>query len=170
MATLGYRGRLIHPLKVRIARLDRAAIRASGRYDDATRSPGVDVSTGVRRPNRLVVGEGEVVELDAQVEDGLDALQQRLAGNDQEVRMTMVFHFLHLEALGLVDARSGEALCPREGDRLVGVYQQDGSPAYVPDPRHTLVTCVGAPQHGGLGGGRNLLIAQFERRRTASQT
>jgi hypothetical protein len=167
MASLGYRGRLLHPLKIRVARLSTDAIRTAGMYNDATRAPKIDTSTGVRRTARTVVGEADVVELDAQVEDGLDALQQRLSGNDQEVRMVLVVHFVQLEALGLVDTATGEALCPRERDRLVGIYQIDGSPAYVPDPRLHTIVCTGAPSHGGLGGGRNLCLSTWERRRTA---
>lgn len=164
---LGYRGRLIRPLKIKIARLSTADIRAAGLYNDETRVPKIDTSTGVRRTARAVAGEDEVVELDAQIEDGLAAFQQRLSGDDPENRSTLVIHRIQLETLGFIDPATGEALCPKRGDRLVGIYQQDGSPAFVPDPRVHLITCTGAPNHGGLGGGMNLVLSTWARRSTA---
>ncbi|MGN6107860.1 MAG: hypothetical protein ACTHU0_22320 [Kofleriaceae bacterium] len=128
------RGRLIFPFLAELARLDTQGIAegdpdgagplASG-YDPDFRE-GVlldDDDDGIGERHRR---ELALVRLPCQVEpEVFDALRLFAAGNAPRSNIDLVFHFRDLEALGLVDATSGDAML-RPGDRLVGLLDTHG--------------------------------------------
>lgn len=166
------RGRLINPFDVEIAPLDTAATAedptgpgdtiASG-YDEDFQEPVVLTGAGgVREPGRR---EGAIIRLPAQIEvaqyERLIAFQN---GDSPDSRVTLVFHFRDLERAGLVDGPTGEALVRRR-DRLVAVYRRC-STQLVQRIRNPpgLYAVEAAPELGGLGLHRNLLLVTFEDR------
>jgi hypothetical protein len=150
------RGKLICPLVVELARIDTAGTKTAGKYDPTFRT----LKPGTSRT------ELAPIKLHAQVEQGTHEQQnQTQAGNVPDTRVTCVFHFRELEALGLVDAATGDALI-RVGDRLVAIYDRTGAikdGSYKPANGAAYATKV-EPGGLGLGGRRNLLIVVFEDR------
>lgn len=166
------RGRLIFPMKVKIAPLDAAATaseQGSGvgpGYDPDFREP-------VRLPETgLVVGpsaraEGELVELSAQVEDeAWEQLRMARSGDIAAINVVLVFHFKELEARGFIDEESGDATCPRKGDRLEGIYDPRTGAVIQRVPTPPGLYCVEAqPRSYGLSSlKRNLLVCTFRSR------
>jgi hypothetical protein len=92
------------------------------------------------------------------------------AGTSPRSQMALVFHFKDLERLGLVDAATGEALI-RTGDRLAGIYDKAGRLVQAirtpPGLYATEVRPIGFGLHRA-GPTRNLLLVQFDERRTAA--
>lgn len=154
------RGRLICPFLATIYRLDTRAIDVAGGYDPDFRTtkhayPGnVGARTSTRR-------EFAPVDLRCQVEVGRwEAQRQMASGNARDDQLTLVFHFVELEALGLVDAVTGDALI-RVNDRLSALKRLDGALVQkIPEPG----LFATEPQIGGIGigGRRNLLIVSFD--------
>lgn len=166
---MAYRGRLIHPLLVRIRHLNRAALRAENRYDDILRAPIPDTSTGVLREARAILpAEDTFVELRAQVEDEAGALRMRATGDDADVRLQLIFHMDDLRALGLVSADTRLPSVPDIGDRLEEVRALDGTPRWSPPSPYAIV-CVEGKGHGGLGGDVNLWITRWAKRELGAQ-
>jgi hypothetical protein len=169
------RGRLIFPMKVRIARLDLtgtaapAAPLASG-YDPVFRETRVaPAANAVAGPEARV--ELAPIILKAQVEDQSweEYLASRTGDLDvEEVRL--VFHFKELEDRGLVDATTGDALVPRKGDRLDAILdpRTEAIVQVVPNPPGLF--CVHAqPRSYGLRSlRRNLLVVTFRSRMQGS--
>jgi hypothetical protein len=118
---MSYRGALIFPITAEIGRLDLTATAAdpdgagpmvSG-YDADYREPVVTPSgDGLGVINRREL----MVKVPAQVDglntdgDDLQRLQMLSSGDTKMNVMTLVFHFVDLERLGLVDLTSGRAL------------------------------------------------------------
>lgn len=111
------------------------------------------------------------VRIPCQVEpDALDELRLFDTGASPRLRVVLVFHFRHLERLGLVDARTGAPLLG-PGDRLDALYDRAGALVQsFPVPPGLYVTDLRA---SGFGLGtrrprRNLLLAVFEDRQQAT--
>lgn len=176
---MGYRGRLIWPFVARIARLDRASTSAdpdglggqTSGYDDLFREarqlPEPDVQHG-----RDARTELEPLDLRCQIEDlAWDQLRMMMTGPSPSVEVTLVFHFLELELLGLIDSETGTALAPVVGDRLVSIHRSIDL-ALVQKVRHPPgLYCVHAePRSHGLSGlERNLLVCTFRERDTSAE-
>ena len=166
---MAYRGRLIHPLLVRIRHLNKPAIRAAERYDDILRAPIPDASTGALREARNVLpGEDAFIELHAQLEDEAGALRMRATGDDADVRFQLVFHMDELRDLGLVDEDTQLPSVPAIGGRLEEVRALDGTLRWAPPSPYKIV-CVGGDAHGGLGGEVNLWITRWTKRDLGAQ-
>jgi hypothetical protein len=166
---MAYRGRLIHPLLVRIRHLNKPAIRAAERYDDILRAPVPDVSTGVIRDARDVLpGEDAFVELHAQVEDEAGSLRMRPTGDDADIRFRLIFHLDELRTLGLIDADTQFPSVPAIGDRLEDMRALDGTLRWAP-PNPYKIVCVEGEAHGGLGGDVNLWITRWTKRDLGAQ-
>ncbi len=156
-----YRGRLLFPFLADLRRLDTNATRAASGYDDDFKTTrrtypngpaGAAVSTRVELP---------VVQLRCQVEMGRwEAQRQTASGNAPDTDLTLVFHFEELEAKGLVDAATGDALI-RVNDRLVALRRvRDGAIVRAGSRPDVFATEV-QPAGIGLGGERNLLVVVF---------
>lgn len=169
----GYRGRLIWPFLARIARLDLASTAAdpdgagalASGFDDVYREP-VQVPDGTQT-GRDARAELEPIDLDCQVEDeAWETLRMMRSGNATRLELTLVFHFAQLEALGLVDATTGDALAPRVGDRLVAIVDRATREITQAVPTPPGLYCEEAqPRSYGLSGGkRNLLVCTFRER------
>jgi hypothetical protein len=155
------RGRLLFPFLAEIFRRDPAHTT----YDpDFRESVVVGSGEGPGTPDRA---ERPPVLLLCQVEPESDeALQPMGAGNDPHTRLRLVFHLADLEARGLVDAETGEALV-RVGDRLGALLTRTGGLVRRFSPG---LYAVEARAIGwGLGGRQNLLLVMFERRPTAAR-
>jgi hypothetical protein len=160
---MGYRGRLIEPFIATVHRVDTSGTEAvaGGGYDPDFRAtkhsyPG---NVGARASTRRELAP---VDLRCQVEMGRWENQRQVAsGNAPDSDLTLVFHFRELEALGLVDSVSGDALL-RVNDRLSEIKRvSDGLRVQaVRNPPGLFATEV-QPAAFGLGGERNLLIVVF---------
>lgn len=157
------RGRLLFPMTVELARLDTNATSLAGGYDADFKTVKTTYPAGVKTSARV---ELPIVTLKAQVEMGKWQGQQSLqAGNAPDTRLTLVFHFRELEAKGLVDPTTGDALI-RVNDRLVNVYSRSGSilEQKVRTAAGSLYATEVQPAGIGLGGRRNLLVVTFDER------
>lgn len=167
----GYRGRLIWPFIARIARLDLAGTAAdpdasgplTSGYDDVYREPiqipavGSQVGTNARV-------ELAPIDLPCQVEDeAWETLRMMRTGNVARAELLLVFHFRSLEAAGLVDPTTGDALAPRIGDRLVSIHRTPDLALVQAVPTPPGLFCEEAqPRSHGLSGlARNLLVCTF---------
>lgn len=114
------RGRLIQRFKAEVARLDTTATRAGGYYDDDFREV-VTVDgdgDGIGESQRQ---EHAAVLIPCQIGSrSWEAMRSNDLGVVPQTQLIMYFHFSDLEALGLVDATSGESLL-HIGDRLVSI-------------------------------------------------
>lgn len=169
------RGRLIHPFKAKIYRLD---VTATAADPDAggPRTAGYDRT--FREPKRIVSAtntnsrkELAPVLLPCQFEgdEQQGALKQTSAGDDGGTTIRLILHFQDLEAMGLVDPTSGEALI-RKGDRFESMHDYTSEELIQFVGGASLgeggLYCVEArPVSWGLSGmRRNLLIAVFNDR------
>lgn len=159
-----YRGRLIFPLIADLARLNTAATQTASGYDDVFRSPKISYPSGATGPRVSSRVEHTVIQLRCQVEASRFAEQhQQPSGNAPNHQLGLVFHFVDLEAAGLVDLATGDALI-RVNDRLVALRRLNGTLAQtIPMPAGLYATEV-QPIGLGLGGDRNLLLVQFNDR------
>lgn len=168
----GYRGRLIWPMLARIARYDTAATAAdpdgagpeTTGYDPIFREPRrVDDGSQVGRSAREDMAP---IDIPVQVEDDQwEALRMATAGDDPGTAISLIFHFRDLERLGLVDATTGDALCPRKGDRLVAIVDSRTLAVVQAIPGDGIFCVQAQPRSYGLSGlTRNLLMAMFQER------
>jgi hypothetical protein len=68
------------------------------------------------------------VRIPCQVEPGeFESLHMTTSGNSPQTRVVLVFHFMDLERLALVDPTTGQALI-RVGDRLAALCDRVGTP------------------------------------------
>ncbi len=121
------RGRLVFPILAELHRLDRRGIAAS--------TPSYDVD--FKEPALLDVGEAigvrarrehPPIRVPCQIEsEAFEALGEMSgAGATLHSQLRLVFHFQHLERVGLVDATTGAALiCV--GDRVDGFFDTTGA-------------------------------------------
>lgn len=173
----GYRGRLIFPFQCSIARLDTAATLANtaggafpgGGYDHVFREP--QVVAGADNLDDSARVEAVVEAVPCQVVTGkgpFGQLQQMLGGTVHKVKIMLVFHYVQLEALDLVDA-DGSAVF-KVNDRLVSISRSDGTVMRDFEAAPLYATHV-EDRSFGLGGlQRNLLAVTFEHRDTSSLT
>lgn len=164
---MGYRGRLIWPVLVRLAQLDTTETAAdpdvggalTSGYDDDFREP-VRLPVSGGGPGTVVRAETLSDFLPAQIEvSRWDDRRQAFSGNLPEGSVLIVFHFSDLEERDMIDA-NGEAKI-RVGDRLEGIYQYDDQ-ALVQRPSIPLFAVQPQPNSFGLDGlRRNLLLLGF---------
>lgn len=176
---MGYRGRLIWPFVARIARLDRSAIaddpdgagELESGYDDDFREPRQLPASGSQEGVDARV-EMEPIDLRCQIEDiAWEQLRMMRSGVATQIEVVLVFHFSDLELLGLVDATTGTALVPVIGDRLISLHRSIDLSLIQAVPTPPGLYCVESiPRSYGLSGlERNLLVATFRERQTASE-
>lgn len=164
------RGRLINPFLAEIAQLDTVATEAdpdgegplvSG-YDDDFKETAI-VGTALQ-PRADTRKEKPLLRVPCQVEvSTLETLEQLSAGASPSSRVTLVFHFEHLEQAGLVHEATGTALI-RVNDRLVAIYSCDGELVHSVRTPPGLYAIEVQPQSFGLGLSRNLLLVTFQER------
>lgn len=164
---MGYRGRLIFPMLVRLAQLDTVAMAAD---PDGAGPLTTGLDPDFREPVRLpVVGGGPGTDtrqetlsdfLPCQVEVAKwDDRRQAYTGNLPEGSLILVFHFGDLEDRLMIDDH-GEAKI-RVGDRLEGIYAFD-TQELIQRPRTPLYAVQPQPNSFGLDGQRrNLLLLGF---------
>ena len=165
------RGRLIDPFSAEIAQLDVAATAADP--DDSgplTSGYDQDFKETVMVPSATWRGvdarrEKPPIQVPCQVEvAAFNELQELLTGNSPRSQLTLVFHFVDLERMNLVDLKTGAALL-RVNDRLVSIrdYHTGEVVQTVRTPPGLYIT-EAQPQSFGLGLRRNLLLATFNER------
>lgn len=169
------RGRLINPFQAEIAQLDTVATDAdpdgpgplTSGYDDDFKET-VAYSAGAQ-PRVDARQEKPLLRIPCQVEvSTLETLEQLGAGASPHSRLTLVFHFEHLEQVGLVDPVTGTARL-RVNDRLVAIYSCDGELVHSVRTPPGLYAIEVQPQSFGLGLSRNLLVVTFQERAVAAR-
>ena len=168
------RGRLIFKFLADLRRLDTQATSAPGSglhqgYDADFKEPGlVDRDgDGIAERERI---ELPFIMVPCQVEPKeLENLQMLASGDSPRSNIGLVFHFLDLERLGLVDTQSGQALI-RPKDRLAGLYDLCGALIQTIRTPPGLYVTQTLPRGFGLCRSRpcrNLLLVTFEARQLA---
>lgn len=163
------RGRLIRPQIVEVGLLDLIATATD--TGDPSLPDGYDAD--FREPVRLPVEGGgpgttqrveKCAQFRAQIElPRVDETKQTFGGNIPQTTLVVVAHFADLEALGLVDSTTGEAMI-RTMARLKAAYTLGGK-LIQNFERLDLYALQVAPASFGLAGGtRNLLIVTFGQR------
>jgi hypothetical protein len=155
---MAYRGRLLRPLVVEIAQLDTNATELAEGYDPVWRTPKTTYPGGVRTKGQQYKPS---IRLRAQVEPASEAAQQRtVAGDVPDSKMVLVFHYIDLAALNLVDENGHPKI--RVNDKLLAVYTRGAVliKRLIPELFATEVLDTGL----GLGGDRNLAAVTFEDR------
>lgn len=158
---------LIFPKSVTIGRLDTAATAAS--------SPGVQPpfrSMRVGNANdgspRETAQKFVPITLEAQVETGRfrDA-RMTSTGNSPGANMRLVFDRGDLEAVGLIDAGTGQTLF-KDGDRLERITELDGTDFWVARQGHTgyLRVTQAEPTDFGFRSGASTVVLHVEERPT----
>lgn len=167
---MGYRGRLIWPIRAKIEQLDTAATKANAGtapsgYDRFFREPVKTASGGDSRVYR------DPVMLPCQFKDRSEGpyskLEQFPDGRVLRFRVKLLFHYIDLEMQGFVDSEGRCSFQP--SDRLLSLYENDGT---------TLIRSFDAPElycvhvqdrSFGLSGlKRNLVMLYFDDRDTTS--
>lgn len=169
-----YRGRLINPFTVVIARLDTVQTRnvdpdgageLTGGFDDVFREPHVVDGGGGAR---VSVREEQEVSLPAQIEDRVgEQLRPFPSGDSPAMSMQLTLHFKDLEAAGLVGSDGVAAIHKR--DRLVEIRDpktNDLIQSYRGSPGLYVVEVT--PAGFGIGLKRNLLLVRLEQRDIAT--
>lgn len=169
------RGRLINPFLAEIAQLDTVATGAdpdgpgpliSGYDDDFKETVIVGSSPQTRADTRR---EKPLLRIPCQVEvSTLETLEQFSTGASPHSRLTLVFHFEHIEQAGLVDEATGVAVL-RVNDRLSAIYACDGQLVHSVRTPPGLYAIEVQPQSFGMGLSRNLLVVTFQERAVAAR-
>lgn len=167
------RGQLIFPFLVDIAQLDTAATAAdpddtgplTSGYDPDFREPVMvpPVSGSGSAPVHRVEN---IVQLYAQIETEEEGrVQMMVSGVSPQSRRVLIFHFVDLEAAGMVDATTGRAKLRAPGDRLVAIRHPDTHELIEAIPDYPGFWAVSVESIGwGLSPDRNLLKVVFEDR------
>lgn len=169
---MGYRGRLIFPMLVRIGRIDLATM---GTDPDGAGPLTSSFDADFREPIRVANGtqagasartEYALVELPAQIEDQeWKSLSMESTGNDPRTTVTLVFHFADLERLGFIDPATKTATCPIVGDRLDAIIDPNTGDVEQKSPTPGIYCVHAEPRSYGLGSRRrNLLVCTFSER------
>ncbi len=161
-----YRGRLIFPKLIEIARLDTAAVEAAQRYDHAQREIRI---SNKNKPGQLRTnprdGHETLVRVKAQIET--DAYQRIAMGGLGSVplsRMMCVCFGPELEEAGLLDATTKQPLL-KNTDRLAAIYELDETLILtIADPPGLYANQVQPTGFGFGTGGFNLVELLFEAR------
>ena len=165
-----FRGRLIYPFTVQIARLDIAATAADPDgagplttgldpdFKEIVVLPTADGVGAAARAETLIKLPGQFVSTSAFAD-----LQAAATGNLASVEFQILFHFRDLESLGLVDAITGSAKI-KIGDRLNAIYDYSSGVLVqaVKNPPGAFITR--AKPIFGLQMRRNLLECTFKSR------
>lgn len=165
---MSFRGRLICPFVIELARLDPEATAAvdppgpvgvgyDSLFDEPTLEGPVDAGQPVRRELAPILIPAQIEE------DSWEALAMVEAGNLPDTAIEATCFYPDLEDMGLVDG--GGMPMIRHGDRLVSIQRQDG--AVVVTPRDSLYVVQVRPEGFGLSlvnPSRNLLCLVFEPR------
>ena len=165
------RGRLIRPQLATIAILDTVETAATTGDPDIAGGYDEDFKEPVRLP--AVGGDGgpgttqrveRVVQVRAQIElPKVGAQQMTFSGNTPQTQMVLVCHFEELEAAGLIDPSTGEALL-RIAARLVEAHTLGGQLIQNFERLNLYVKEANPASWGLAGGTRNLLLLTFEQR------
>lgn len=155
---MAYRGRLIFPFLAELYQLDTAATEAdpdgagpmtSGYDKDFRETLHVPDDIGDKQIGESARKEKAKIRLECQVEPGtFEAMSMLFSGQIPDTQMALLFHFAELEARGLVDKASGDAMI-RPGDRLGGLYDIKGSVVQrIKNPPGLFVTEARPTGHG----------------------
>ena len=169
---MGYRGRLIRPMVVKIQQIDMLATRTGGGYDDTLDEPrlvavpdvgGIPPIGSPRGPTATVYSA--TLLLSAQINPiSMEQQRQTGSGDDPRRMLELTFHFRDLEAKGMIGTDGQSTL--RINDRLVGI----ASPNYRTDEnwridQYLYVMGDQNDSYGLPGANRNLLILTFQERK-----
>lgn len=169
---MGYRGRLIRPMIVKIQQINMLATRSGGGYDDTLDEPklvavpdvgGIPPIGSPRGPAATVYNA--TILLSAQINPiSMEQQRQMGTGNDPLRTLELTFHFRDLEALGMIGT-DGQATL-QINDRLVGI----ASPDYNTNEDWRIDQYLYAmgdqnDSYGLPGADRNLLILTFQERK-----
>jgi hypothetical protein len=172
---MGYRGRLIWPFAVTIARLNTSAT--------ASNTGGGAVTSGFdhdfREPQVLDGGDGaedtstrtetliELLPCQIHTAKGqFEQMTQMLSGAVFKYNLPLVFHYIDLETRGLVEDDGSPIIKPN--DRLVALYRNDGTLIRRFDNPELFAAQVQDRSWGLSGLQRNLLMINFKERETSS--
>lgn len=158
MSSLGYRGRLICPIKIGVARIDTATIESNNDYDSVFKTPVVRKTFGARGEREQGRREHPEIILQAQSEIvDFNKMQQGPNGNVPDYRVSYVLWRPSLEALGLIDTATGKPLVGIN-DRITAKYRKrDEALLRVFDSPEIFVTAA-VDAGEGFDGRTNLLI------------
>lgn len=158
MGLLGYRGRLICPIKIGIARIDTATIESESGYDPVFKTPLKSKPFGARGPREGSRRELAEILLPAQSEIlDFNKMRQGPSGDVPDYRVSYVLFRPHLEKLGLIDSTTGKPLIGKN-DRITAKYKKrDESLIRTFEDPQVFVTEV-ADAGEGFDGQTNLLI------------
>ena len=172
---MSYRGRLIWPFLCDISSLDTAATAAFpgtggvvGGYDPDFREP-VMVDQGPTLPDVSARQDRIRQHIPCQVHPergNYNALNQKLSGSDKNFSLRLIFHYIDLECMGLVDSDGRPLL--RLNDRLLVIRQQAGSVVRDFCDHQLYATEVQDRSFGLSGLQRNLVMVTFEDREASS--
>jgi hypothetical protein len=161
---MAYRGRLIFPKLIEIARLNTEAIEQAGDYDHTF---GEIRSSNRNRPGqtRTVQRQETLVRVHAQIEtDTFKRISMGGLGQVPESRMVCVCFGPELEDAGLLDAATKQCLL-KPTDRLAAIYEIDETLILsIVDPPGLYATQVQPSGFGFGAGGYNLVELSFEGR------
>ena len=173
------RGRLIFPFIVDIAQLDTAATAAdpdgagpaTSGFDPWFREPIVVEPTDDTSDAGDPVRVETTVQLLAQIEpEEMDRVEMMVTGRAPAWRLTAIFHYADLEAVGMVDATTGRPLLRSPGDRLAAIRHKDTKALIEEIPRVPGLYAKEVRSIGfGLGTSRNLLLVVFEERAISTE-
>jgi hypothetical protein len=161
---MSYRGRLIFPKLIEVARLDTAAIEQAGDYDHTF---GEIRSSNRNKPGqaRTVQRQETLVRFKAQIEtDSFQRLAMGPMGAVPGSRIVCVAFAPELEELGLLSATTKQCLL-KNTDRLAAIYEVDETLILTAaDPPGFYATQVQPTGFGFGEGGYNLVELTFEAR------
>lgn len=163
---MSYRGRLIFPKLIEVARLDTTAITTASDYD---RTFGEIRSSNENRPNaQRTTRKPEhetLIRMKAQIEtDAYQRIAMGGLGAVPESRMACVCFGPELEELGLLDPTTKQCLL-KPTDRLAAIYELDESLILTVANPPGLFAVQVQPTGFGFGvGGYNLVELLFEAR------
>lgn len=158
MSTLGYRGRLLCPIKIGVARIDTATTEANTDFDSVFMTPKVKKTFGARGAREKGRREFVEVKLLAQSEIiDFNKMQQGPGGNVPDYRVSYIVHYKQLEDLGLIDATTQKPLIGIN-DRIVAKYHNRSEALLraFTNPEIFVVAAVDAGE--GFDGRTNLLV------------
>lgn len=158
MGTLGYRGRLICPIKIGIARIDTTTIESEQGYDPEFRTPVLSKKFGARGARENARRELAEIRLPAQSEIiDFNKMMQGPGGDVPDYRVTYVLFYPDLEKAGLVDATTGKPLIGKN-DRITAKYRKRNE-ALIRVFENPQVFVTGVADAGeGFDGRTNLLL------------
>lgn len=160
-------GKLLFPLRARIARLDAESTFNADGFDPFMKQPKFAyTNAGTSAQQRVVATQYMApILILAQIERGRwMPLAMGPGGDVPDAMLTLIMHARHLKAMGLIDPSNGEIRL-KKGDKLLGLFEKKQVPQ--PIPAQTISDIPGMyveeieARGEGLAGKRNLFKLTF---------